>query len=400
MRYITKIIPCLLAMLILLGCATQETPNATTQPTMTDITLDNAFVLVIDKKAPDTAQQAAQCIQTYIDSKMKIGKPKIVNEDPGSKAIIFTLDETYSAGQYTFVTKNTSLNITASDAHTLLYAAKQLRFAMVEGGNSTTITAEMCEKLCGTVDVSNMPFTFVGQNILFKDIEGGNTVAERAPRYQKLIQEYQPDILALQENSADWNYYNKSFFSKTYFAVDDTSCTVLLRKDRYEVVKKGNFWLSPTPNIKSQFEGDSGPRFSMWVVIKDLLTGQEFMISNSHLDWNNDTQRALQLEVLIEQNAERFEQYPTIVCGDYNSQPSGPIYARITEFFADAAKTADKNISTIDYTCHSFGTSQSFIDYILYSEEFHVNLYYIMNDMYSGDVSDHYGVMAEMQFVK
>ena len=397
MQFFKKLVPCLLAALILLGCGAQSDGSATEAP-MTDITLTKDLVIVVDSKAGDTVQQAALLMQTYIDAKMNIARPKIVSEDPGKNAMIVAVDDTMEAGKYTFATKGSSLYITASDAHTLLYAVKQLRFAMVAGGNSTTITAQMCQELCGALDVSNMPFTFVGQNILFKNIEGGNTVLDRAPRYQKLILEYQPDILAIQENSADWVYYNRTYFKSTYFEVETNGCTILLRKDRYELIKNGDFWLSPTPNIKSQFEGDSGPRYSMWAVIKDKLTGKEIFISNSHLDWNNDTQRALQLEVLIEQNAERFEQYPTIVCGDYNSQPDGPIYARITEFFADASKTAAKNISTIDYTCHSFGASATFIDYILHSEDFSVNLYYIMNDMYGGDVSDHYGVLAEMQF--
>ncbi len=397
MQHFKLIIVMVLTLACLWGCASDQ--PGTTEPAAVDITVNNSFVIVVPKDAVDTTRQAANCLQTTFDEKMRLQELKIVTADPGEKAIVLTEDDTLEKGSYAFKAQGTSLYITASDPHTLLYAVKQLRQAMLDA-DSTTITADLCQQLSSSVDYGNLPFTFVSQNILFKNIEGGNFVDERAPRFQKLILEYQPDVLALQENSADWVYYCKSYFSKTYLIVDDFSCNVLLRKDRFEVVKDGHFWMSPTPNIKSQFEGDSGPRFCCWVLVKDKLTQREFFISNCHPDWNNDTQRALQVDVLIEQMTPYYEQYPSIACGDFNSEPDGPIYARMTEILQDSYKTNTRNLSDIDFTCHMFGESMKFIDYIFHNEGLKPGPYRILSDMYGGYVSDHYGIMTEFTFAE
>ena len=90
---------------------------------------------------------------------------------------------------------------------------------------------------------------------------------------------------------------------------------------------------------------------------------------------------------------------PVILCGDFNSEPDGPIYTIVTDNgLLDTRKTAATDHSEIDHTFHGFGASTTFLDYIFHSDALETNRYRIMSDIYGGYVSDHYGVLADLKF--
>ena len=389
MRYFKLLLVLLLISVLLLGCG-KDTPE--------DITLYSGLSIVVPAAADNTTAQAAAGLQAYFSNKTNLPMPAITTDDPGENAIVLKVDSSLAAGAYSFVPKNGSLYVTAGNAHTLMYATKLLRQALLDAPGSTLLTVALCESLSGEVPADNIPFTVITQNILSKEADGGNSITDRVPRLQALVTEYQPDILALQENSPEWQGYYQGFLMEHYFAVNQETVTILLRKDRYEVVEQGFFYLSPTPDVRSQFEGDSGPRRCTWAVVTDKLTGRTFLVYSTHPDWNNDTQRALQVGVLLEQLGPYFEKYPTIGCGDFNTERNSPVYATITAQFLDSAETATRKLSTIDHTCHSFGSTQSYIDYIFHSEALQPESHYIISEMYGGYVSDHYGVCVQFRF--
>lgn len=389
-----KAIILLLCILLLSGCSADSvTPTTETVPE--SVAIDNSFTLVIPKNAHIAVTQAAQCIRTTFDYKMDLAKLQTGVTDPGRKAIVFQVDESMDADTHKVELKGNSIYITAQNPHVLLQITRQLRQLMLDNGAGAVVTKEMCAKLTGKTAMSNLPFRFLSQNILFKDIEGGNTVAQRAPRFSALMKEYCPDILAVQEHSNGWGGYICGEFSKIYTQINIQGLAFYFRTERYDVLEKGGFYMSPTPDIKSQFEGDSGPRSCIWAIARDRFTNTTILFINCHPDWNNDTQRALQVEVIFEVLGDKMKEYPTILCGDFNTTPDGPIYPRITEVFNDPYVEAEINISKIDYTCHSFGAAENFIDYSFYDDSFKATHYYIINDMYEGHVSDHYGTFTD-----
>lgn len=406
MKYTKRILALILALLTIVltacsgGSGAGSTTAAPTEAPVDEVTLDKSYVIVVDKKAHVATAQAAECIQATLEYKMGLRKIKIENTDPGSNAIVFRVDETMEAGTHKVELKGTSIYLTAQDPHILLLVTRQLRQLMIDNGAAPVVTKEMCAQLCGTKDMATLPFRFLSQNILFKDIEGGNTVADRRPRFKALMQEYCPDILAVQEHSGGWETNILNDFGNIYVRHATQGLAIYFRKDRYEIVDKGGFYMSPTPNVKSQFEGDSGPRSCIWAIAKDKFTDVTTLYINCHPDWNNDTQRALQVDVLFEVMGEKMAEYPTILCGDFNTTPDGPVYPRIVKEVKDTYKEAEINLSEIDYTCHSFGSASSFIDYTFYNHTFKPTLYRIINDMYNGHVSDHYGIFTDFEYVK
>ena len=402
----TKQILALILALITLGLtACSGGSEGTAAPTTTEapvekVALDKSFVIVVDEFAHEATVQAAECIQTTLDYKMKVRKLKIVNEDPGSNAIVFRVDEAMDAGAHKVELKGTSVYVTAQTPHILLLITRQLRQLMIDNNASPVVTKEMCTQLCGTKDMSSLPFRLLSQNILFKDIEGGNTVKDRQPRFQALMQEYCPDILVVQEHSNGWETFIPNEFGNIYSRFATQGLAFYFRKDRYTIVESGGFYLSPTPYVKSQFEGDSGPRSCIWAIVKDNFTDVTTLYINCHPDWNNDTQRALQVDVIFEVMGEKMAEYPTILCGDFNTVPDGPVYPRIVQEMKDTYVEAETNLSEIDYTCHSFGEAAKFIDYTFYNNTFKPTQYRIINDMYNGHVSDHYGIYTDFEYEK
>jgi endonuclease/exonuclease/phosphatase family metal-dependent hydrolase len=326
---------------------------------------------------------------------MGLPKLKIVHEDPGTKAIVFQVDNSMDEGAHALTLRGSSIYLTAQNSNVLLQMTRQLRQLILNNNAQPVVNSQMCAQLTGKMDMANLPFRVLSQNILFKDIEGGNTVLDRQPRFHALMQEYCPDVIAIQEYSEDWVHFMRKEFGTIYTEAPQSGLGLLFRTDRYEIQKSGHFYMSPTPNIKSQFEGDSGPRSCIWAIVTDTFTGTDLLFINCHPDWNNDTQRALQVEVIFEQMSDKMQAYPTIFCGDFNTQPTGPIYPRIVQEFKDPYQEADLNLSDIDYTCHSFGAAAKFIDYTFYNEPLHALTYRIIDDMYNGHVSDHYGTFTD-----
>jgi len=371
------------------GCSTTEVPES--------ITITTQISLVAPKDADVTVSEAANCIRAALHYKMNIPNLKIVDTDPGSKAVVFRVDESMDAGAHKLELMGDSIYLTAQTPHILLLITRQLRQMMLDNGNSPVVTQQMCAQLTGTTDLSRLPFRVLSQNILFKDFEGGNTVADRQPRFKELMHEYCPDVLAVQEYSGGWETFIPNAFGDIYTCHAQLGKALYFRTSRYDILEKSSFFLSPTPDVRSQFEGDSGPRSCIWAIVKDKLLGMEILYINCHPDWNNDTQRALQVDVIFEVMGEKMEKYPTIFCGDFNTEPTGPVYSRIVEQFKDPYVEAERNLSDVDYTCHLFGESATFIDYTFYNRTFKPTRYRIISEMYNGHVSDHYGTFTDFE---
>jgi endonuclease/exonuclease/phosphatase family metal-dependent hydrolase len=199
----------------------------------------------------------------------------------------------------------------------------------------------------------------------------------------------------VQEHGGGWETFLPNTFGDIYTCYTQNSKALYFRTSRYDILEKGAFFLSPTPDVRSQFEGDSGPRSCIWAIVKDKLLGMEILYINCHPDWNNDTQRALQVDVIFDVMGEKMEKYPTIFCGDFNTEPTGPVYSRIVGEFKDPYVEAERNLSEVDYTCHLFGESSTFIDYTFYNNTFKPTLYRIISEMYNGHVSDHFGTFTD-----
>ena len=132
-----------------------------------------------------------------------------------------------------------------------------------------------------------------------RDLRDGreNMIRTRQHRVYKQIKEYDPDVIAFQECTSGWRALLEdgildgyTFFHKwTHTGLeikpggtDLITNPVCWKTDKYDVLDKGWFWLSPTPEVSSGYEGDEEHRIVVWVQLKDKKTGAEFYFHSTH----------------------------------------------------------------------------------------------------------------------
>ncbi|MGH3487043.1 MAG: endonuclease/exonuclease/phosphatase family protein [Actinopolymorphaceae bacterium] len=80
-----------------------------------------------------------------------------------------------------------------------------------------------------------------------------------------------------------------------------------------------HFWLSDTPaEIGSTSWGNKVVRMATWVRFRDRVTGQDFVLLNTHLDHAVDKAQRLGAELVAERLGEFDPSLPVIVTGDFN----------------------------------------------------------------------------------
>lgn len=405
-----RVLSTLLAAMMLLGIL------AGCQKEMKDLALDSGFVIVCTEES-GPVYQAALSLQLALAQKCSL-ELELVKEAPaGKKTITVAVDEALAEGAYRTRIADGNLAIEAQSAQVMVFAMRDIRLNWLGEGCEPKLTSDKLASLCGTVELTNAPFLVLTQNIRYADDEGGNMVVQRGPRFQKLVREYQPDIITLQEDNRIWSVITDKMLgenygvSGTFSSGPDTTKgnrqSIYYRLDRYELVEEGALWLSDTPDEPySKLEASKSCRHCNWVLLKDNFTGKELLAINVHMDNSTPEVRSAQLAVLLERLGDKMEQYPTVFCGDFNATPDEPVYATMTGRMSDPHVSATTKLSTIEITCDKYGTWETpkRIDYMFYNDQIIANKYRVMTDLYQDEtgcyISDHYGVTTEYSFAK
>ena len=161
----------------------------------------------------------------------------------------------------------------------------------------------------------------------------------RARRLRERVKALDPDVILAQEGRPGWlEFFEKDpFFKKTYQVLwkermpgipGGDECTPLLyKKEKYDLLDHGHFWLSATPDVPSvSYEAGEGHyRISTWVKLKDKKTGQEFYCYTAHVDTGGITPKAsfAQYYALFDQTEEGSFAF---VGGDFNLAYRTPEY--------------------------------------------------------------------------
>lgn len=226
----------------------------------------------------------------------------------------------------------------------------------------------------------------------------------RADLLMEDIASQAPGIIGFQEATV-WQYDYLVETLAQYDSVityrDDSviaeGCPIFYHKDLYDLVDKGSFWLSETPEVMSKDWGAAHYRICSYVILTEKSSGNEFVVFNTHLDHVSDEARIKGIGVVLDKIA-AFGGLPSVIMGDFNAEEGSETYHAVTEHFQDARYIA---VETMDsHTYQNWGNMEKAcrIDYFMLSKEgFVVHSYQALTEPYDGIYSsDHSPIVLKV----
>ena len=242
--------------------------------------------------------------------------------------------------------------------------------------------------------------------------DGENRWERRKPLVIERIKAFQPDLLGLQECRDDEQaqFIKASLPEYEYYGVprggDSVTALemdpILFKKEAFQLLQKGHFWLSETPHSPGSISwGSAFPRTATWVELLHSISGKRLIFLNTHFDYEPsaiDASAGL-LREWIEQNGRNR---PLLVTGDFNADKKSTAYRQLVSshpFMRDVFGTQSSNTEN-QGSFHGFGKVRpSAIDWILVSDHFEV-IDTKIDRFHEGSLypSDHDPLMALVEF--
>ncbi len=184
---------------------------------------------------------------------------------------------------------------------------------------------------------------------------------------------------------------------------------IFFKKDKYEALDSGTFWLSQYPD-SAGFIGWDGAccRIATWAKLKDKSTGRIFMSINTHFDHVGIEARRNGALLIIKKIREIVGDEPAILTGDFNVDDTSDAYRTITtnDFVLNDSHKVGESIYGHQGTWHEWGkilpSRREKIDFVFVTKNVKVLRSFIPDIKKEGVVqpymSDHLPVITKIQF--
>lgn len=182
------------------------------------------------------------------------------------------------------------------------------------------------------------------------------------------------------------------------------NCATYYKTALFEVLDKGVFWFSETPDVPSIGWDANDRRICQWTKFKVKGTGKVFYFFNLHFYWRLQVAKAESGPLLVKKIKAIAGDAPVICTGDFNSTAETPQIKAVKALLFDAydnAKTPRQGIAGTAFPGGVFrGEPHARIDYIFVTRNFQVEDYQSIPDVYNGDhhPSDHIPVTSLLTF--
>jgi endonuclease/exonuclease/phosphatase family metal-dependent hydrolase len=239
----------------------------------------------------------------------------------------------------------------------------------------------------------------------------GNLWKDRSPIAANLIRFHQFDIVGTQEgliNQINDLQTQLPEFAHYGIGRDDGKSggehsTIFYRKDKYDVIDSGDFWLSEHPE-KPGFGWDAhNNRICSWLKLKMKSGRKTFYVFNVHYDHQGVVARKESSKLILQKIKSIAGNQPVIFTGDFNGNNQTEWYKTINEsgMLSDVLPRCEHpyiNNGSFN-SFRIFNPSNELIDHVFTTSAFKVKRYGILTDSYHGHFpSDHFPVLAELTF--
>lgn len=240
-----------------------------------------------------------------------------------------------------------------------------------------------------------------------------NRWSKRKDPMADMIRGYDVDILGIQEGLSwqvddlakrlpDMNWYGigrENGKSKGEFTA------IFFKKNKFDVLDKGTFWLSETPEKVSIGWDANTYRIASWVVLKQRSSNKIFFVLNAHLDHVGTTARRESMKLILSKLKDLAKDLPVIVMGDFNTSATN---AMTSQDYQPNKRLKDSRMMSINRPEGPYGTFissgkfstdmpiQGRIDFIFVNNQIEVLTYRVLTDSKNGSYfSDHLPVLIE-----
>lgn len=249
-----------------------------------------------------------------------------------------------------------------------------------------------------------MELKIISFNIRCTDDPDGHSIKERAPRLAEVTSKYDADILGLQEYRPAWEEHIEKIYGEEYYIFSkyrsDTeleASPILWKKNKFDCLKTGYFWLSDTPTIESKGWDDKFDCFRMCVyaILKEKVSGKTFTFMNTHLGFGDKWQ--VKSADLISEYRNKISNYPTCIVGDFNMTPDMPGYATMIKHFKDVNAVTANDWRTTYHEYNPALINDQHIDYCFVDKHITAISQVRIDDTVNGKYpSDHFGLYIKL----
>lgn len=234
------------------------------------------------------------------------------------------------------------------------------------------------------------------------DARQGNGWKDRSSVIGDLIKFHRFDVLGLQEaldhQLADLRDQLPDFehvgVGRDDGARKGEHSPIFYRKDKFQVLDSGTFWLSPTPEQVGVVGWDAAlPRICTWARFQESAEKKRtFWVFNTHFDHRGTQARLESARLMLKMSAEMAKDEPVILTGDFNVTQTSESYRELeaSEMFADAYEIAGiryaKNGTFNNFDPNS--QTDSRIDHVFLTKHFSVVRYGVLLDSYRARRAD------------
>jgi endonuclease/exonuclease/phosphatase family metal-dependent hydrolase len=243
--------------------------------------------------------------------------------------------------------------------------------------------------------------------------DGARAWDYRKQEVATLIRFYAPDLMGLQEVLHGQLLYLEdqlADYGRIGVGRDDGQqageyAPIFYRKEQFELLDHGTFWLSETPEQPSVGWDASMERIATWGQFRRKSKNDTIYFLNTHFDHRGEQARQESAQLIREWVTKQAANYPVAITGDFNANPQSVPYQIMTKNNQLRDAYAASRLPSVgpDRSFSGFTVADTLpgerIDYVFVSSKIQVNRHAIVSSFRDGYYpSDHLPVIADVSW--